>query len=72
MVFSGTQNFHGLLKIRVEKDSKNTTLAHIIQIVENAQNSKAPIEKIADKISGIFVYVVIILALITLVAWLIF
>lgn len=71
-VFSGTQNFQGLLKIRVEKDSKDTALAHIIAIVENAQNSKAPIERIADKISGIFVYVVIVLAIFTFASWLIF
>ena len=70
-VFAGTQNFQGLLKIKVEKDMKDTALAHIITIVEGAQNSKAPIERIADKISGIFVYVVIILAAITFVSWLI-
>lgn len=72
MVFAGTQNFQGMLKIKVEKDSQDTALAHIITIVENAQSSKAPIERIADKISGIFVYVVIILALITFVSWIIF
>lgn len=72
MVFAGTQNFQGLIKIKVEKDSKDTALAHIIQIVENAQNSKAPIERIADRISGIFVYVVIVLAVITFASWLIF
>lgn len=72
MVFAGTQNFQGLIKIKVEKDSKDTALAHIIKIVENAQNSKAPIERIADKISGIFVYVVIVLAVITFASWLIF
>lgn len=71
-VFAGTQNFQGLLKIRVEKDSKDTALAHIINIVENAQTSKAPIERAADKISGIFVYVVIVLAVITFASWLIF
>jgi Cu+-exporting ATPase len=72
MVFAGTQNFQGIIKIKVEKDTNDTTLAHIISIVENAQSSKAPIEKTADKISGIFVYVVIILALITFISWLIF
>jgi len=72
VVFAGTQNFQGLIKIRVEKDSKDTALAHIIKIVEGAQNSKAPIERIADKISGIFVYVVIVLAVITFASWLIF
>lgn len=71
-VFAGTQNFQGILKIRVEKDSKDTTLSHIMQIVETAQNSKAPIERMADKISGYFVYIVIVLAIITFASWLIF
>lgn len=71
-VFAGTQNFQGLIKIKVEKDIKDTALAHIIQIVDDAQNSKAPIERIADKISGYFVYVVIILAVITFASWMIF
>ncbi len=72
IVFAGTQNFQGLLKVRVEKDTKDTALAHIITIVENAQNSKAPIEKIADRISGYFVYIVLVLAVITFVSWMIF
>lgn len=72
MVFAGTQNFQGLVKIKVEKDSKDTALAHIIKIVEDAQNSKAPIERIADRISGIFVYVVLGIATITFASWLIF
>lgn len=71
-VFSGTQNFHGILKVRVEKDITNTALSNIIKIVENAQNSKAPIERIADRISGYFVYIVIVLAIITFASWLIF
>lgn len=71
-VFAGTQNFQGILKIRIEKDPKDTALSHIMSIVENAQNSKAPIERIADKISGIFVYVVLIIAVITFASWFIF
>lgn len=71
-VFSGTQNLYGILKIQVEKDSRDTALSHIIKIVENAQNSKAPIERVADKISGVFVYVVVILAIITFVSWMFF
>ena len=70
-VFAGTQNYQGLIKIRVEKDSKDTALAHIMQIVEGAQNSKAPIERIADRISGIFVYVVLGIAVITFISWLV-
>jgi heavy metal translocating P-type ATPase len=71
-VFAGTQNFQGILHIRVTKDPKDTVLAHIISIVENAQNSKAPIERTADKISGVFVYVVIGLAVVTFASWMIF
>lgn len=72
LVFAGTQNFQGLLKVQVEKDVKDTALAHIITIVEGAQNSKAPIEKIADRISGYFVYIVLVLAVITFASWIIF
>lgn len=72
VVFAGTQNFQGILKIRVEKESGDTALSHIMQIVETAQNSKAPIERLADKISGYFVYVVIALAVITFASWLFF
>lgn len=71
-VFAGTQNFQGLLKVQVEKDIKDTALAHIMTIVDNAQNSKAPIEKIADRISGYFVYIVIAIAVITFASWMIF
>jgi Cu+-exporting ATPase len=71
-VFAGTQNFQGILHIKVIKDPKDTALAHIIAIVENAQNSKAPVERMADKISGIFVYVVIGLSIATFIAWMIF
>lgn len=71
-VFAGTQNFQGLLKISVEKDVKDTALAHIISIVEGAQNSKAPIERIADRISGYFVYIVLGLALVTFILWMVF
>lgn len=71
-VFAGTQNFQGLLKVQVEKDTKDTTLAHIINIVEEAQNSKAPIEKIADRISGYFVYIVLVFAVVTFASWMFF
>jgi Cu2+-exporting ATPase len=71
-VFAGTQNFQGILHIKISKDPKDTALAHIISIVENAQNSKAPIERTADKISGVFVYVVIGVAVLTFIAWMIF
>jgi heavy metal translocating P-type ATPase len=71
-VFAGTQNFQGILKIRIEKDPSDTALSHIMKIVESAQNSKAPIERIADKISGYFVYVVLGIAVLTFIAWIVF
>lgn len=72
VVFAGTQNFQGILKIRIEKDPSDTALSHIMKIVENAQNSKAPIERTADKISGYFVYVVLGIAVVTFLSWIIF
>jgi heavy metal translocating P-type ATPase len=72
VVFAGTQNFQGILKIQVEKDTRDTALAHIITIVDTAQNSKAPIEKVADLISGYFVYIVIAIAVLTFASWMIF
>lgn len=71
-VFAGTQNFQGILHIKVTKDPKDTALAHIISIVENAQNSKAPIERTADRISGVFVYVVLVIAVLTFISWMVF
>ncbi len=71
-VFAGTQNFQGILHIKVSKDLKDTALAHIISIVENAQNSKAPIERTADRISGVFVYVVLGIAILTFISWMVF
>lgn len=72
MAFAGTQNYHGVIKLRVEKDTQDTALAHIIKIVENAQNSKAPIERAADRISSYFVYVVLGIAVVTFAAWMVF
>ncbi len=58
MVFGGTINTNGLIQIQVSQIGKDTVLAQIIQMVEDAQGSKAPIQQIADKISGIFVPIV--------------
>ncbi len=67
---SGTINKNGYLKMRATKVGDNTTLSQIIKLVEEASNSKAPISKIADRVSGIFVPVVIIIAIITVIIWL--
>lgn len=65
-IFGGTINTNGLIQMQVSQIGENTVLAQIIQMVEDAQGSKAPIQKIADKLSGIFVPVVLIIALVTL------
>ena len=70
-VVSGTINKNGYFKMRVTKIGDDTTLAQIIKLVEEAASSKAPISKLADKISGIFVPTVIGIALIAIIFWLI-
>lgn len=68
-VVSGTINKNGVLKIRPTKVGENTTLSQIIKLVEEASNSKAPISKIADKVSLIFVPTVILISIITAIVW---
>ncbi|MDI6778264.1 MAG: heavy metal translocating P-type ATPase [Patescibacteria group bacterium] len=68
-VFGATVNQDGVLKIKVMRVGDQTVLAQIIKTVEEAQGSKAPIQKLADKISGIFVPIVIVLAILTFSGW---
>ena len=70
-VVSGTINKNGALKIRATKVGKDTTLSQIIKLVEEASNSKAPISRLADKVSGIFVPCVIGIAILATMFWLI-
>ncbi len=70
-VFAGTVNRSGYLKCRAERVGKDTTLSQIIKIVSDAAATKAPIARLADKVSAIFVPTVIGIAMITLAAWLI-
>ena len=72
IVKSGTINQNGTIRCRAIRVGNSTTLNQIIQSVEKAANSKAKISKIADRVSGIFVPIVISFALITFVCWLIF
>lgn len=66
-VFAGTINQHGRLIIKVTKKESETMLAHIIKVVEEAQTKKAPIQHIADKITAIFIPIVIFIASITFI-----
>lgn len=70
-VIAATINKSGWFKFRATKVGGDTTLAQIIALVEDAANSKAPIAKLADKVSGIFVPVVIGIAVLAAVAWLV-
>ncbi len=69
-VSSGTLNQSGYLRCEATRVGEDTTLAQIIQMVSDAAATKAPIAKVADKVSGIFVPAVITIALITIVGWL--
>ena len=69
-VTGGTLNTSGSFIFEVTRTGQDTTLAKIIELVQNAGASKAPIGRLADKISGIFVPVVLVLAVITLLVWL--
>ena len=69
-VIGATINKSGYFKFKVEKVGEDTALSQIIYLVEEASASKAPIAKLADKVSGIFVPVVISIAVITIIVWL--
>jgi len=68
-VIGSTQNKNGMLKIEATRVGKETTLSQIIDLVESAQGSKAPIQKLADKVSSIFVPIILAIALITFLVW---
>ena len=70
-VSSGTVNFSGFMKCRATRVGNDTTLAQIIKTVSDASATKAPIARIADKVSGVFVPAVISIALATVIVWLI-
>ncbi|MCL5059380.1 MAG: heavy metal translocating P-type ATPase, partial [Candidatus Thermoplasmatota archaeon] len=68
-VTGGAINAHGVLVARTTAVGGETTLARIIRLVENAQAAKAPIQRLVDKVSAVFVPVVMVIALATFIAW---
>ena len=69
MVISASINKSGVLTLRATRVGEDTTLAQMIRLVDEAASSKAPIAKLADKVAGVFVPVVMAIALVTAVAW---
>lgn len=69
-ITSAVLNLTGKITIRAEKVGADTTLSKIIELIENAGGSKAPIQKIADKVSAVFVPTVCAISLVTLIVWL--
>lgn len=69
LVIAGTLNGTGTFIMRAEKVGKETLLAHIVQMVSEAQRSRAPIQRLADTVSGYFVPAVVIIAVIAFIAW---
>lgn len=70
-VIGATINQHSLLRMRATRVGSDTVLASIIRMVEQAQGSKAPIQRLADRVASVFVPVVLAIALLTFIAWLI-
>ncbi|MBM9501528.1 copper-translocating P-type ATPase [Leptospira sp. 201903071] len=68
-LFGGSLNKNGVLKLRASKVGKDTLLSGIVRVVQEAQGSRAPIQRIADRISGVFVPIVIVIAAVTFSLW---
>lgn len=71
LVCAGTLNQSGYIRCEASRVGKDTTLSQIIQMVSDAASTKAPIAKIADKVSGVFVPTVILISVLTVIAWLV-
>ena len=71
-VFAGTMNRNGAFRFRADRVGQDTVLAQIIRMVQGAQGSKAPVQRTVDRIAGIFVPVIIVLAVLTFAAWMLF
>lgn len=71
VLYGSTINKNGFIKMKATKVGRDTALAQIIKVVEDAQGSKAPIQRLADKISGIFVPIVVGIAILSFLVWII-
>ncbi len=71
-VIGATVNQEGLLKVEATKVGKDTFLSQVIKLVEECQGSKVPIQEFADRVTGVFVPIVIGIAILTLIVWLVF
>ena len=69
VVYSATVNANGTLRVKAKNIGKDTVLSNIIRVVEEAQGSKAPIQRLADQISSIFVPIVVGIAIVTFIVW---
>ncbi len=70
-VFTGTFNQSSALKVKALKTGGNTVLSHIVKMVENAQASRAPMQKLADRVSAYFVPIIIMASILTFISWII-
>jgi len=71
-VFGGTINGGGAFRMRVTRVGRDTVLQQIVRMVEEAQGSKAPVQRLADRVSAVFVPVVLVVAFATFAAWMVF
>lgn len=71
-VIGATVNGNGLLKIRVEKAGRDSFLSQVIRMVQEAQSSKVPVQELADRVTGVFIPVIVGLAVTAFAAWLLF
>jgi len=69
LVIGATINQDGILYIKATKIGKDTFLSHIIKLVEEAEGAKVPIQEVADKVTGVFVPVILVIALVTFLSW---
>jgi Cu+-exporting ATPase len=71
-VIGATVNQNGMVKVQATRIGKDTFLAQVIKLVEEAQGTKVPVQELADRVTGVFVPVVLVVAALTMAAWLVF